>query len=159
MNQQSLIHDQMITDMKEFIVKRKTVLKATPAEVWDALTNPEKTKKYFFHCKVFSDWEVGSTITFVGRIFLIKKIEMKGTILAIEPGKLLKYSLDNASAKDGTSSFSVVTDTLTFENGKTTLVITDDVGEGQGAEERYKKSQKGWTKIIKGLRKVINKNT
>jgi uncharacterized protein YndB with AHSA1/START domain len=143
--------------MKEFIVKRKTVLKATPAEVWDALTNPEKTKKYFFHCKVFSDWEPGSTITFVGRIFLIKKIELKGTILEIIPEKLLKYSLNNASAKESTASFSVVTDTLSFENGKTTLEITDDVGQGEGAEERYKKSQKGWTKIIKGLRALIQK--
>lgn len=143
--------------MKEFIVKRKTVLKATPAEVWDALTNPEKTRKYFFHCKVFSDWEVGSTITFVGRIFLIKKIEMKGTILELIPQKLLKYSLNNANAKDGTSSFSVVTDSLSYEDGKTTLTITDDVGEGAGAEERFKKSQKGWTKIIKGLRALINK--
>lgn len=143
--------------MKEFIVKRKTVLKATPAEVWDALTNPEKTRKYFFHCKVFSDWEVGSTITFVGRIFLIKKIEMKGTILELIPQKLLKYSLNNANAKDGTSSFSVVTDSLSYEDGKTTLTITDDVGAGAGAEERFKKSQKGWTKIIKGLRALINK--
>jgi uncharacterized protein YndB with AHSA1/START domain len=143
--------------MKEFIVKRKTVLRATPAEVWDALTNPEKTRKYFFHCKVFSDWEVGSTIRFVGRIFLIKKIEMTGTILEIIPQKLLKYSLNNTHTKEGTSSFSVVTDSLSYEDGKTTLVITDDVGQGTGAEERFKKSQKGWTKIIKGLRDLINK--
>jgi len=143
--------------MKEFIVKRKTVLKATTAEVWDALTNPEKTRKYFFHCKVFSDWEVGSTITFTGRIFLIKKIEMKGIILELIPQKLLKYSLNNASSKAGTSSFSVVTDSLSYEDGKTTLVITDDVGQGEGAEERFKKSQKGWTKIIKGLRALLHK--
>ncbi|MBA4852566.1 SRPBCC domain-containing protein [Emticicia sp. BO119] len=142
--------------MKEFIVKRKTVLNATPAQVWDALTNPEKTRKYFFHCKVFSDWEVGSNITFVGRIFLIKKIEMKGIILEIIPGKLLKYSLDNTHSKESTSSFSVVTDTLSFEDSKTTLTITDDVGQGEGAEERYKKSQKGWTRIIKGLRDLFN---
>ncbi len=137
--------------MKELIVRRKAILKATPAEVWDALTNPEKTRKYF------SDWEVGSTITFVGRIFLIKKIEMKGIILEIIPEKLLKYSLNNTNTKDGSSSFSVVTDTLSYENDKTTLIITDDVGEGPGAEERYKKSQKGWTKIVKGLRDLINK--
>lgn len=143
--------------MKEFIVKRKTVLKATPAEVWDALTNPEKTRKYFFHCKVFSDWEIGSTITFTGRIFLIKKIEMTGTILELIPQKLLKYSLNNAGAKDGTTSFSVVTDSLSYEDGKTTLTITDDVGQGEGAEERFKKSQKGWTKIIKGLRALLHK--
>ena len=148
------LNDKM---MKEFIVRRKTVLRASPAEVWDALTNPEKTKKYFFHCKVFSDWEVGSTIRFVGRIFLIKKIEMTGTILELIPQKLLKYSLNNANTKDGSSSFSIVTDTLSFEDGKTTLIITDDVGQGAGAEERFKKSQKGWTKIIKGLRALLHK--
>src|ERR1700749_3953885 len=129
--------------MPDFIVKRSIDISATPAEVWDALTNPEKTKEYFFNCEVFSDWKVGSDITFKGKIFLIKKIEMNGTILEIEPEKLLKYNLKNEEDNNSPST-STVTDRLTYNNGVTTLSISDDVGEGEGAEERYERSEKGW---------------
>jgi uncharacterized protein YndB with AHSA1/START domain len=137
-----------------FIVKKSIIIKASPDEVWDALTNPEKTKKYFFHAKVFSDWKEGSSITFKGRIFLIKKFEMTGEILAIETNKLLKYKLRNGSDKDP-SGFSIVTDTLTFNNGETTVSITDDVGQSEGAEKRFKRSEKGWDKILIGLKKTV----
>src|SRR4051812_689868 len=126
--------------MKNWIVKKIISIKATPSKVWDALTDPEKTKKYFFNCKVFSDWKVGSPITFIGRMFLIKKIELKGKILRIEPQKILKYALVNRSGN--TYSVSTVTDKLSFEKGRTILSITDDVGHGEDAEKRYKRSVK-----------------
>ena len=138
----------------EHIVKKSITIKAEPAQVWDALTNPEKTKKYFFHSKVYSDWKAGSAITFKGKIFLVKKFEMTGKILAAEPNKLLKYTLGNGSDKSG-NSFSTVTDVLTYANGETTVSITDDVGQGDGAEKRFKRSEKGWDKILKGLKETV----
>jgi uncharacterized protein YndB with AHSA1/START domain len=142
--------------MKEYIVKKKVIISAEPAQVWDALTNPEKTKKYFFNCEVFSTWKAGSRITFKGRILLVKKIEMKGKIIKIEPEKLLQYILKNGeNGKENVSNFSTVTDKLSYKNGKTTLSITDDVGKGEGAGERYKKSVKGWDKVLKGLKELV----
>jgi uncharacterized protein YndB with AHSA1/START domain len=141
--------------MNEFIVKKKVAIKAKPSQVWDALTNPEKTKKYFFNCEVFSEWKAGSSITFKGKIFLIKKIEMKGKIVKIEPEKLLQYILKNGGSSDNSSNFSTVTDELIYENGVTTLSITDDIGIGEGAEKRFQRSQKGWDKILEGLKKLV----
>ena len=43
--------------MKNHVVKKTITIKAEPAAVWDALTNPEKTKRYFFNCRVISDWK------------------------------------------------------------------------------------------------------
>lgn len=97
---------------------------------------------------MLSDWKVGSSIIFKGRIFWFFPIEMKGKIDQITPGKLLKYTL--ANGKDGSTS--TVTDELTEKDGKTTLHITDDVGQGEGAAKRYHKSVKGWDKILKGLK-------
>jgi uncharacterized protein YndB with AHSA1/START domain len=134
----------------DHIVKKQITINAPPSAVWDALTNPEKTKKYFFHCKVYSNWKVGSPIIFKGKIFLIKKIELKGEILRVEKEKILKYTLQN----EGSNSTSTVTDKLSFENGKTLLSITDDVGAGEDAQKRYDRSQKGWDKILKGLKNV-----
>ena len=139
----------------QYIVEKSVSIHATPAEVWDALTNPEKTKKYFFHCKVFSDWKKGSSIRFIGRLFLIKKISMRGTILQAEPEKLLQYTLANAGDNDG--SYSMVTDRLRFENGETILSISDNVGQGEGAVQRYQRSEKGWDKVLKGLKTLVEK--
>lgn len=137
--------------MQEYIVRQSVRIHAGPEQVWDALTNPEKTKKYFFKARVFSDWKQGGEIRFTGRMFFIIPFEMKGQILEIEPGKLLKYDLKNS----GSSTESIVTDRLSYDGGFTTLSITDEVGLGDGAEKRFKRSQKGWEKILQGLKKVV----
>ena len=98
---------------------------------------------------------MGSPITFKGRIFLVKKIELKGRILQIEPGKLLQYNLKNQDERDTEAGMSTVTDELIFKDGKTILSITDDVGQSKGAEERYLKSKKGWDKVLKGLKELV----
>lgn len=139
--------------MQSFVVRKKASIKAVPSEVWDAITNPEKTRKYFFNCRVDSDWKPGSSITFRGKILLIKKVELKGKIVKIEPEKYLKYTLQNAS--DSNSSISTVVFDLDYANGTTTLNVTDDVGQGPGAEKRYKRSDKAWDKVLKGMKKLV----
>jgi len=143
--------------MQKHVVHKKIAIQANPEQVWDALTNPEKTKKYFFHCAVYSHWKEGSDIVFKGRIFLIKKIELRGKILKIEPQKLLQYQLKNRGNKNHPPTTSTVTDKLTFTKGITTLSITDDVGTGEGAEKRYARSMKGWDKILNGLKALVEK--
>jgi uncharacterized protein YndB with AHSA1/START domain len=140
--------------MENHIVKKSIQINAQPLKVWDALTNPEKTKKYFYNAEVHSDWKAGSEITFKGKMFLIINYEMHGKILSIEPGKLLKYTLKNGKADDTTAGFSTVTDELSYDRGVTTISITDDVGAGEGAEKRYNRSQKGWDKILSKLKKI-----
>lgn len=141
--------------MENHIVRKSIDINANPADVWDALINPEKTKQYFFHCEVASDWRVGSPIRFKGKLFLIKSIEMTGEILQIEPRRILKYTLRNDSDENG--SFSTVTDELEYAHGITTLTITDDVGGGEGAQERYEQSMKGWDKVLSGLKELVEK--
>jgi len=80
---------------------------------------------------------------------------MNGTILEIEPEKLLKYNLINSDGNH--PSTSTVTDQLTYENGVTRLSISDDVGQGEGAEERYERSVKGWDKVLSGLKEFVEK--
>ncbi|HEY5747898.1 MAG TPA: SRPBCC domain-containing protein [Chryseolinea sp.] len=139
------------------VVNKSIRIKGTPAQVWDALTNPEKTKEYFFNCEVISDWKVGRAITFKGRVML-KKIELRGEILAIEPERLLKYTLKN-SEDEHQDSISTVTDRLEYANGETVVSITDDVGAGPGAEKRYEKSMQGWDNILSGLKTIVEKET
>ncbi|MES2377826.1 MAG: SRPBCC domain-containing protein [Bacteroidota bacterium] len=140
--------------MKEFVVKKHIAINAPIADVWDALTNPEKTKEYFFNCRVISTWKPGSPIAFKGRMFWIIPIELKGTIDKVDEGKLLQYTLVNK----GDKSKSTVTDILTPAKDNTVVTITDDVGQGEGAEKRYKRSVKGWDKILKGLKEFCEQD-
>ena len=140
--------------MSLHIVNKQISIPATPGQVWEALTNPNLTKKYFFNSEVHSDWKQGHPITFKGKMFFIFSFEMKGTILEIIPQKLLKYNLKNAKS----DSTSTVTETLSYNNGITTMTVTDDVGEGEGAEKRYKRSVKGWDKILSGLQDLLEGN-
>ncbi|MBL7933457.1 MAG: SRPBCC domain-containing protein [Bacteroidia bacterium] len=137
----------------DHIVRKSIDIKAEPGKVWEALTNPELTRKYFFNAEVYSGWKVGSPIVFKGRMFLIKKFEMNGEIKAIERNKFLKYTLKNSSDKGKT--FSTVTDSLVYKDGVTTFSVSDDVGEGEGAEKRYKRSEKGWSKILERLKEIV----
>ena len=138
--------------MGDYIVKKTITINAPAAAVWDALTDPEKTKEYFFHCRVLSDWKQGSPIIFKGHIFWIIPIAMRGVINKVTPCKLLQYTLSNGKGGESTST---VTDELIEVGGKTTLHITDEVGQGEGAEKRYHKSVRGWDKILKGLKELL----
>ena len=141
--------------MSQYVVNKSISIKAEPSKVWEALTNPEITKKYFFNCRVFSDWVAGSPIIFKGKMLFVFPIEMKGKVLKVIKERFLQYTLRNGKNADASSSFSTVTDVLTYQNGETTVAITDDVGDGAGAEKRYQRSQKGWDKILAGLKKTV----
>lgn len=42
----------------------KAYINGSQADVWDAITNPDKTEQYFYRTRVESDWEVGSSINY-----------------------------------------------------------------------------------------------
>ena len=61
---------------KELIVNKTFEINTDLLDVWDALINPEKIKKYFFGIDFITDWEVGSPILF--------QYEMEGKKLKIK---------------------------------------------------------------------------
>lgn len=66
-------------------------INASTATVWEALTNPERIKQYFFGTECISDWKKGSPILYKG-VWEGKTFEDKGNILAIVSGKLIYYN-------------------------------------------------------------------
>ena len=77
------------------MVKKEITIKAKPEEVWDALTNPEKTKEYFFKSEVHSNLKSGSRITCNRNFLFFFTFKMNGKILAIEvPIKIVSVGPD-----------------------------------------------------------------
>lgn len=67
----------------------RIAIKATLEQVWQALTDPAKTSKYWFNCSIRSTWEVGSSFELWNPE---GKKQAEGLILAMEPPHKLVMS-------------------------------------------------------------------
>ena len=81
-------------------VEKTVTLQADASTVWDALTNPEVTRKYFFGCEAISDWKVGSPLIFRVEVDGQETIPVKGVITAIEPNRFLEHTCFAAEFED-----------------------------------------------------------
>jgi len=67
----------------------ETYIAASPAEVWQAIVDGEKTVHYYYGTRVDSTWEVGSPIVYRGQG---DTVVADGEILAFDDGKLLELT-------------------------------------------------------------------
>ena len=128
---------------------------APKSKVWDALTNPEQIKKYLFGTQTSSDWKVGSPITFRGE-WEGKAYEDKGTILQIEPEKILKYSYwsSMSNTKDEPDNYQIMTYVLESAGVKTRLSILQ---ESCPSEEARKHSESNWKYVLETMKAMLEK--
>ncbi len=132
----------------------KISINAPAARVWEALTNPELVKQWQYGSDVITDWQKGSSIVYrnewEGTVF-----EQKGTILAIEPEKLVTYSLfaPRPDLEDKPENYFTMSYALEEANGQTTLIITqEDPREEQQPQAPAEESD---TSVLVGLKKLV----
>jgi uncharacterized protein YndB with AHSA1/START domain len=146
--------------MKQLIVKKTLEINAPVSKVWDTLTNHDLTRQYMFGCELISDFKVGSPIIWKGASD--DKVYVKGTIAAIEPGKLLQFTVFDPNApdhyQDVPSNYTMVTYELSSENGRTALGVTqgDFTGVTDG-EKRYNETIAGWDSILPKIKELAEK--
>lgn len=137
---------------------------ATPAQVWDALTNPEQTKQYMFGCETVSDWNIGSELLWKMEHEGKELIAVKGNILALEPNKYLAYTVidPNSGMPDLPENYLTVTYTLEESNGETLFTVTQgDYSKVTDGERRYQESYnngEGWNLILVAIKALLEKN-
>jgi len=135
----------------------KTVtIHATKREVWDALTNPEKVKQYMHGTEMSTDWKEGSPIFWRGE-WKGRPYEDKGTVLAVEPQKLLRYThwSPMGGSEDKPENYHTVTCVLVGGDGETTLTLTQDNNATQ--EEAEKMANQNWGPVMEGVKAVAEK--
>lgn len=149
--------------MEPLIVKSVIAIDAPASQVWDALTNPEKTKLYMFGCETVSDWKVGSALLWKGNYEGQDIIFVKGNIVEIEPEKLLIYTTidPNSTIDDVSENYLHVTYSLLSENEKTILTVTqgdyNTVSEGKKRYQEAYNNGEGWNPILSEIKKLIEK--
>jgi len=145
-------------------VKNTIHINAGPEKVWDALVNPEQTKKYMFGCETVSDWKKGSSLLWRGEYEGKQMVFVKGFILAIEPPLYLKYSVTdpNAEWEDIPENYLNVTYTLSAENNGTLLTVMQDGFENAAqGEKRYQdvyNNGDGWNPILLQIKSLVEIN-
>lgn len=142
------------------IVKNSISINASAAKVWNALVNPEQTKKYMFGCETVSDWKPGSELLWSANYQGKDMVFVKGNIVEIVPGKFLSYTTidPNSGIADIPENYLTVTYDLKEENGQTILIATQgdysSVGDG---EKRYNETVAGggWQPILIEIKKLL----
>ncbi len=142
---------------KQNLLAKPTVTVAAPAEkVWEALVTPSLIEKYMMGSQVESGWKEGSDIVWKG-VFKGKPFEDKGKILKLEPGKVFQYSHFSAMAgqPDIPENYHTVTVRLSPEDQSTEVTLSQDKN---ATEESKNESEKNWSMMLEGLKKVVEGN-
>jgi len=145
---------------KELIVKKSVKIKADAAKVWEALTNPEYTRQYMFGCDVASDWKAGSPILWKGFSEGKDVVYVKGSIVSIEPEKLLQYTTfdPNSKLEDIPSNYVTASYELNTEGEHTLFKVTQgDFAKIADGEKRYNDTSAGWDFVLPKLKQLLEK--
>ena len=143
------------------IIKNSITIDAPASKVWNALVNPEQTKKYMFGCEAISDWRKGSQLLWKGQHEGKEMVFVKGSIVDIQPERYLAYTVidPNSTIEDIPENYLTVTYELKPENGKTAFTVTQgDYATVAEGERRFKESSnngEGWNPLLVEIKKLV----
>lgn len=146
--------------MEPLLIKNTITINAPIAKVWDALINPEQTKKYMFGCETISEWKVGSSLIWKGNYEGKEMIFVTGKIIEFKPERLLIYTTfdPNSTMADIPENHLTVTYALETVDGQTVFTVTQgDYNKVAEGEKRYKESYnngEGWNPILVEIKKL-----
>ena len=138
--------------MADYLATAETDIKASPARVWEVLTDPDEIRKFMFGAEVKTDWRQGSPITWSGE-YEGKAYEDKGEILEIDPGRTLRVTHYSplSGQPDVPENYHTLTYTLDDHGTSTHLKLTQDNNgsedeaaalEGHVGDARWRRSRK-----------------
>ncbi|WGD54006.1 SRPBCC family protein [Bradyrhizobium sp. CB1650] len=127
-----------------------TYIETTPEKLWDALTNSEFTRQYWFDTEVRSDWKVGSSLALV----MSGKTTDTGEILEAVPPRRLSYTFRHEVNEEMRNERPTkVVFTLEPWGKLVKLTVTH---EGFVAGSKLLDGiSKGWPAILSGLKSLL----
>jgi uncharacterized protein YndB with AHSA1/START domain len=140
--------------MSEYLAAKADVtIRGSVSQVWDALINPDKIKRYMLGAEVVSDWQLGGPIVWKGQ-WKGRSFEDKGRILEIQPGKQLRYShfSPRSGEADRLENYHTVTIRLNGPDGAVHVELTQ---ENNPSEKVREESRRNWNLILEGLKLIV----
>ena len=123
----------------------------TPEKLWQALTTPEYTRRYFHQTLIASDWREGAEV-----LFTMENGEkaVSGTILEVDPPRRLSYTwrVHYDAELEGEAPSRVSFEIEALEGACKLTLIHDDFPEDSAV---YPHVSKGWSAIICNLKTLL----
>jgi uncharacterized protein YndB with AHSA1/START domain/DNA-binding transcriptional ArsR family regulator len=132
-----------MADKPDFVFA--TYIRTTPAKLWDALTNPEMTRQYYYLSRVITDLKVGGKFAYTGPD---GAVNLDGEILEIVPEKKLVTTFKATWAPDGEPTRIMFEIEPMGEACKLTMTHYDYEKSKAGVEM-------GWPMIVAGLKTLL----
>jgi uncharacterized protein YndB with AHSA1/START domain len=131
-------------------------INASRAKVWDALVNPETIKRYMPVTNVISEWQEGSPIVWNGE-FQGRPFEIKGTVLRVEPGRVLEYNhsrpiFRGSGAIHPPGAYQRVAIELRDEGAQTNLSVTE---QDNTTTRELEHSQGSWRLLLHNMKALL----
>ena len=131
--------------MKGFIYQ--IVIASSAEKIWESLTNPDFTQKFWFGRRVLSDWNVSSDV----RIITPEgNEEVKGEVIEFQPNTRLSYTW--STPYDATTEPTTVVFELQEMGPMTKVTILHDIDVESA---KFEQAAAGWTFILCGLKTFL----
>jgi Uncharacterized conserved protein len=128
-------------------------IRAPLSSVWDAITEPEIVKQYFFGTNLVTDWKVGSPLYFRGE-WEGKSYEDRGTVLSFEPMKSLSY--DYWSSFSGLEDQPALRQIIRYDLEPTHDGVRITVRQSNvDTQERADHSANNWRSVLEALKNLV----
>lgn len=141
---------------KSLFYKASVIIRADARAVWQALTDPEKTRIYLFNCEPVTDWQTGSTLDWRGK--LDGTVYVTGKVLRFEPPRILSFTAFNPQGSYPDIPENHLTTTYTLKPLRDgTIELTIAQGDFAGVEDGETRFQdaEGWQDVLEGIRTVV----
>lgn len=134
--------------MSEFKHVYEVYIRATPEQVWQAITDSELTKRYYYGNEVVSDWKPGSSLVY--RDPKDGKESIQCEVLEVDAPRRLVHSFHFPGTDESPSR---VTWTIEPRGAASLLVLTHD--EFDGDTQTYRSVAHGWVPVLSGLKTLL----
>ncbi|AOP33616.1 hypothetical protein A0128_07000 [Leptospira tipperaryensis] len=130
-----------------------STIAGSAAAVWEALTNPDLAREYFWGAQVATTWEEGSPITFQGEFKGTRYLE-KGTILEFTPERTLRYThwSDLEGIPDVPENYRTWTFQLHGQGDSVRLSVSE---ENIPTEPQKLRSGEFWREVLTTIKRIV----
>jgi uncharacterized protein YndB with AHSA1/START domain/DNA-binding transcriptional ArsR family regulator len=127
----------------------------TPERLWQALTDPALTQRYYYDTRVASGWRVGDPITYT---WTDGTVTIEGQIVEADPPRRLVHTFHfTRDPEQAAERPSRVTWEIDQMGDACRLRLTHD--EFEGETSTYRSVGKGWSPILSGLKTLLETGT
>ena len=147
-----------LTELKERLESRtmekvyEIYIRATPEQLWDAITTADAREKYMFGARFQSEWKVGAPMNMSSPTGLLGE----GEVIEVDPPRRLVHSMRALWSDDvAAEGFSRVTWEIEQVADSCRLIVTHDQLREGANDQLYG----GWPMILSGLKTWIETGT